>query len=73
MVLEILWHIGFGHLREVVVWHRAPAIDSVELQKEARLAVVVPVVLLADALDVTALENSTFMYWQLGLTGYDEE
>ena len=59
MILQILRHVGFSHFGEVVVGHRAPPVDPVELQQKARLAVVVPVVLLTDALDVTALENGT--------------
>ena len=59
MILQILRHVRFCHFGEVVVGHRAPPVDPVELQQKAGLAVVVPVVLLTDALDVTALENGT--------------
>ena len=59
VILQILGHVGFIHFGEVVVGHRAPPVDPVELQQKARLAVVVPVVLLTDALDVAALENGT--------------
>jgi hypothetical protein len=59
VVLEILWHVRFGDVRQIVVGHGLPAVDAVQLEQEARLAVVVPVVFFTDALDVAALENKT--------------
>ena len=55
MIFEILRHVRFGHFGEVVVGHRLPAVDPVQLEQEAGLAVVVAVVFFADAFDVAAL------------------
>ena len=57
VIFEILGHVSVGHLGQVVVGLRAPAVDPVQLQQEARLAVVVAVVLLANAFNVTALKK----------------
>ena len=56
MIFEVLGHVSVGHICQVVEGLRTPSINPVQLEKEAGLAVVVPVVLLSDAFDVTSLE-----------------
>ena len=55
VIFEILRHVRFGNFGQVVVGHRLPAVDPVQLEQEAGLAVVVAVVFFADAFDVAAL------------------
>jgi hypothetical protein len=60
VIFQILWHVGVCHLGEVVVGDRAPPVDAVQLQQQAGLAVVVAVVLLADAFNVTSLKQNNY-------------
>ena len=57
VIFEILRHVRFGHFGEVVVVNRLPAVDPVQLEQEAGLAVVVAVVFFTDAFDVAALRE----------------
>ena len=56
MIFEVLGHVSVGHICQVVEGLRTPSINPVQLEKEAGLAVVVPVVLLSDAFNVTSLK-----------------
>ena len=61
VIFEVLGHVSVCHICQVVEGLWPPAIDPVQLEQETGLAVVVAVVLLSDAFDVTSLQKFCFV------------
>ena len=57
MVLEILWHVGVGHLCQVVVRLWLPTVDPIKLEQKTGLPVIVAIMFFSDTLDVTSLRR----------------
>ena len=55
MVLEVLRHVSVGHLCQVVVRLRSPAIYTIQLEQKTGLSVIVSVMFFCDAFNITSL------------------